>query len=120
MSATKGKPLPVFSAKNALGAAWLARITRLMQRPVATAAALGLRLSGKVTVDKQKEGKKLGGLKNALAHCRGLLSWSSGDSSDGVLESRSPRGIIFRPSANLISNAEIPIKKSVQAQFDVG
>jgi hypothetical protein len=74
MGATKGKTLPVFSAQNALGAAWLARITRLMQRPVATAAALGFRLGGKVMINMKQECKKLGGLKDALAHCKGLLS----------------------------------------------
>jgi hypothetical protein len=117
MGAAKGKPLPLFLAKNAMGAAGFARITRLMQSPLATAAALSFRLSGKVTIDLKQECKKLGGLKNALAHCKGLLSWSIGDSSDGVLSSRSPRGITFRPSAYLIKNAGNPINKTAQAQL---
>ena len=75
---------------------------RLVQSPLAIMAALGLRHGGKVDVDKKKECKKLGGLKNDLAHCGGLLFWSIGDSSNGGLKSSSLRGINLKPSVYLI------------------
>ncbi|PZN74096.1 MAG: hypothetical protein DM484_21810, partial [Candidatus Methylumidiphilus alinenensis] len=62
----------------------------------------GLRHGGKVDVDKKKECKKLGGLKNDLAHCGGLRYWFSGDSSKGSLQSSSLRGINLKPSVYLI------------------
>ena len=73
--ATKGKTPPEFIAKGALRAAWLARIMRLVQTALAIVAALGLRHGGEVNVDEKEECKKLGGLKNDLAHCEGLLFW---------------------------------------------